>query len=72
MSIDLQAAAPYAETDLLHLLMLAEGAATDLRESRQPHGTPQAGADQHHPGTRLVPGRGHDRDQASTPGSAAR
>ena len=32
----LQAAAPYAETDLLHLLMLAEGAATDLRESRQP------------------------------------
>ncbi len=30
------AAAPYAEADLLHLLMLSEGAATDLRESRQP------------------------------------
>ncbi len=32
----LDAAAPTAETDLLHLLMLAETAATDLRESRQP------------------------------------
>ncbi|WP_095512225.1 DNA polymerase III subunit gamma/tau, partial [Rubrivirga marina] len=32
----LEAAAPYAEADLLHLLMLAEQAATDLRESRQP------------------------------------
>jgi DNA polymerase-3 subunit gamma/tau len=32
----LETAAPYAEADLLHLLMLAEQAATDLRESRQP------------------------------------
>ncbi len=32
----LDAAQPYAESDLLHLLMLAEQAAGDLRESRQP------------------------------------
>ena len=32
----LDAARPYAEPDLLHLLMLAEQAAGDLRESRQP------------------------------------
>ena len=32
----LDAARPYAEPDLLHLLMLAEQAAGDLRDSRQP------------------------------------
>jgi DNA polymerase-3 subunit gamma/tau len=32
----LDAAGPYAEADLLHLLMLADRAAADLRESRQP------------------------------------
>ena len=32
----LRAAGPYAEADLLHLLLLADGAAADLRESRQP------------------------------------
>ena len=32
----LRAAGPYAEADLLHLLMLADRAAGDLRESRQP------------------------------------
>ena len=32
----LRAAGPYAEADLLHLLLLADGAASDLRESRQP------------------------------------
>ena len=32
----LRAAGPYAEADLLHLLLLADEAAADLRESRQP------------------------------------
>ena len=32
----LRAAGPYAEADLLHLLLLSDGAAGDLRESRQP------------------------------------
>ncbi|MDT0632408.1 DNA polymerase III subunit gamma/tau [Rubrivirga sp. S365] len=32
----LRAAGPYAEADLLHLLLLSDGAASDLRESRQP------------------------------------